>query len=302
MTFNTEIVKGIVVPLLTPVDENEMIDEAKLRFMVDHVIDHGIHGILAFGSNSEFYMFDEDEMIEATKVIIDQAKGRVPIYFGIGAIRTKHAVRIAKKAAELAVDGISILQPMFIKPTNEALYHHFKTVAEATPEKMVLIYNNPARAGYTIPLDIIYRLAHDVENIIGIKESSGDLTFTSELIRQNQDIDFKVFAGRDTVVYPSLAVGAVGAVCSTANMYTELVTGIYDKYVAGDLAGSLADQFTLNPIRLSQDAASFPAATKDMANLMGLEVGPSVLPTESAEGPVLEKMKDEMKKAGFLSE
>ncbi len=302
MEFARDKIRGIIVPLLTPVDKNEDICEEKLRFMVERVIEHGVHGILAFGSNSEFYMFEEAELIAATKIIIDQTKGRVPIYFGVGAIRTRAAIRIAKRAAKLAVAGISVLQPMFIKPTEEGLYHHFKAVAESVPEKMVLIYNNPGRAGYSLSLNVIERLAHDVENIVGIKESSGDLTFTSELIRRNQDIDFRVMAGKDTVVYPSLCVGAVGAVCSTANMYTELVCGIYDKYISGDFAGALENQFNLNPLRLSQDAASFPAATKDMANLMGFDIGPSVLPTESTDGIVLEQMRHEMIRAGFLKE
>lgn len=302
MKFNTEQLQGIIVPLLTPVDKDEKIDDEKLRFMVEHVIEHGVHGILAFGSNSEFYMFDEDEMIHATQVILDQTQDRVPVYFGVGAIRTQHAIRLAKKAAKLAVSGISVLQPMFIKPTDEALYHHFSSISKAIPGKMMLVYNNPGRAGYSVTLDVIDQLAHDCDNIVGIKESSGDLTFTSELLRRTQDIDFKVFAGKDTVVYPSLCVGAAGAVCSTANIYPELVSGIFDKYVSGDLKGALADQFKLNPIRLSQDAASFPAATKDMANLMGLDVGKSILPTESATGKVLENMKSQMKKAGFLNE
>lgn len=298
--FETEKIRGIIVPIITPVDEKENISETKLRAIVRRVIDHGVHGILAFGSNSEFYMFEDDEMIEATKIILDEAKGKVPVFFGLGTIRTKHAVRLAQKAAKLPVDGISVLQPMFIKPTEEALYHHFKTIAEAVPEKMVLLYNNPGRTGYTMSLGLIERLAHEMKNIVGIKDSSGDLTFLSELIRRNKDIGFRVMAGKDTVVYPALCVGAIGSVCSTANMYTELVCGIYDKYMAGDHEGALENQFVLNPIRLSQDPASFPAATKDMANLMGMDVGPSVLPTEATAGPILENMKKEMKKAGYL--
>lgn len=298
--FETDKIKGIVVPLLTPVDENENISEEKLRKVVRHVIDHGVHGILAFGSNSEFYMFDDDEMIEAAKIIIDEANGAVPIFFGIGKIRTKHVINLAKRAAKLDIAAISILNPMFIKPTSEALYNHFKAVADAVPDTMVLLYNNPGRAGYSIPLTVITRLAHDVDNIVGIKESSGDVTFLSEIIRQNQDVNFRVMAGKDTIVFPALSVGAVGSVCSTANMYTELVSGIYDKYVAGDLKGSLENQFKLNPIRCSQDPASFPAATKDMANLMGMNVGPSILPTEETTGAIMENMKTEMRKAGYL--
>ena len=298
--FEVEKIRGIIVPLITPVDGEENICEVRLRRIVDHVISHGVHGILAFGSNSEFYMFEEAEMIAAMEIILDEVKGRVPVFFGLGSIRTKHGVRLAKQAAKLPVDGISVLQPMFIKPTEPALYHHFKTIAEAVPDKMVLLYNNPGRTGYSMSLTLISQLAHEVKNIVGIKDSSGDLTFLSELIRQNQDIGFRVMAGKDTVVYPSLCVGAVGSVCSTANMYTELVCGIYDKYVSRNHQEALKDQFKLNPIRLSQDPASFPAATKDMANLMGMDVGPSVLPTEATSGVILESMKKEMREAGFL--
>lgn len=295
-----EDLKGVIVPLLTPVDEDENIDEKRLRKVVEHVITHGIHGILAFGSNSEFYMFDEDEQIEGMKIIIDQAKGRVPLYFGIGAIRTKHAIRLAKKAAQLNIDGISILQPMFVRPTEEALYDHFKAIADAVPDKFVLLYNNPGKTGYAISLNNVEKLAHNVENIVGIKDSSGDLTYTSEVIRRNSDIGFRVFTGKDTITYPGLCIGAVGAVMSTGNMFTELVTGIYNNYVAGDYEKALELQFKLNPVRMSQDAASFPAATKDMANLLGMDVGKSVLPTPESKGKVLENMKQAMKDADLL--
>ncbi|MFD1484091.1 dihydrodipicolinate synthase family protein [Lacticaseibacillus baoqingensis] len=298
--FDTSRIKGIIVPILTPVDKDENIDIPKLKWMTRHVIDGGVHGILAFGSNSEFYMFSDDEMLAATQAILDEAKGQVPVFFGIGHIRTKQAVALAKRAAKLDVEAISVLQPMFIQPTEASLYRHFKTIAEAVPNTKMLLYSNPGRAGYTMSDDLIVKLAHDVDNIIGIKESSGNVTKLEELIRRTQDINFKAMAGKDTIVFPGLAVGAAGAVCSTANMYTELVAGIYDKFVAGDLKGALANQFKLNPIRQSQDAASFPAATKDMANLMGMDVGPSVLPTEATTGPVLEKMKQAMKDGGYL--
>ena len=292
--------KGVFTPILTPVDEEERIDEAKLRRQVDFVIEHGVDGILAFGSNSEFYMFSDDEMIEGTKIILDQAAGRVPVIFGVGAIRTRSCINIAQRAAELDIDGIAILHPMFIQPTNEALVHHYTAIANAVPDTFVFIYHNPGRCGYAMPNDIIVELAHNVPNILGIKDSTGNITALQELIRRCSDIDFVAFVGKDTVVFPGLCCGADGAVCSTANIYPELVCGIYDKFVAGDYEGSRENQFKLNPIRLSQDAASFPAATKDMANLMGMDVGPSILPTEATTGAALEGMKRAMREGGYL--
>lgn len=294
--------EGIYVPILMPV-KNEFdgaIDIERLRQQVSYVIEHGVDGILAFGSNSEFYMFSDDEMLEATEAIVDEAAGRVPVMFGVGHIRTSQCVELAKRAAKLGIDAISVLQPMFITPTQTALYHHFKAIAEAVPDTAVLIYNNPGLAGYPVTIDTIVKLAHDVPNIVGIKDSSGNITNLQELVRQCADIDFKVFAGKDTVVFAGFCCGAAGAVCSTANIYPELVCSIYDKFVAGDYAGSREAQFKLNPIRLSQNAASFPAATKDMANLLGMEVGPSVLPTEATDGAALEGMKAAMREGGYL--
>lgn len=302
MTMKTDHIKGIIVPILTPVDKEEKIDEAKLRFMVDHVIEDGVHGILAFGSNGEFYMFEEDELERGFEIIVDQTKGRVPVFFGIGAISTKKAVRLAKMAEAKGADGISILQPMFIKPTFDELYNHFKVVAEAVPNSPVLLYNNPGRVGYSMSQELVEKLAHEVPNIVGMKDSSGDFTALCEFIRRNRDVDFKVMAGKDTLVFPGLCVGTVGSVCSIANMFGPLVTSIYNKYMAGDIAGSLEAQFQLNPVRLIQDKASFPVATKDMANLMGLEVGEPVRPSMSTQGTVLELMKKNIEDAGLFQE
>ncbi|ERL10800.1 dihydrodipicolinate synthase family protein [Olsenella profusa] len=292
--------KGIFVPILTPVDEEGRIDSAKLRKQVDYVIEHGVDGILAFGSNSEFYMFDDDEMIDATREILDETSDRVPVMFGIGHIRTSACITLAKRAAELDIDAISVLQPMFIRPTDQALYNHYAAIAQAVPDTAMFVYNNPGRAGYPIPIATIVSLAHRLRNVRGIKDSTGNITDLQELIRQTADVTFTVFSGKDTIVFPGLCCGADGAVCSTANMFPELVCGIYDKYVAGDYEGSRACQFRLNPIRLSQDVASFPAATKDMANLMGMDVGPSVLPTEPTAGAALEGMKRAMRDGGYL--
>ena len=107
--MNTDYIKGVIVPIITVIDEDEKIDEAGMRRQVEFVIKGGLHGILAFGSNGEFYQIEEDEMERGLEIMIDQAAGRVPVYFGIGAINTKKCVRLAKMAAAHNVAGISIL-------------------------------------------------------------------------------------------------------------------------------------------------------------------------------------------------
>lgn len=299
--MNTEFLKGVIVPIITPIDSEERIDEQKLRDQVDYVIDGGVLGILAFGSNGEFYVVEEDEMERGLKIMVDQAAGRVPVYFGIGAISTKKCVRLARMAVKNGAAGISVLQPMFLKPTESELYQHFKTIADAVSDTPMLLYNNPGRVGYTMSANLVERLAHEVENIVGMKDTSGDITLTAEFIRRTRDVDFKVFGGKDTLLYASLCHGAVGGVCTAANFMPELITDIYNKYVAGDLQGSLEAQFKLNPVRLSMDGASFPVAAKDMAKLRGREIGEPYKPSlPTPEGPVLDKIRTEMKKAGLI--
>lgn len=299
--MNTDFIKGVVVPIITPIDAEEKIDEGKFRKQIDYIIDGGLQGILVFGSNGEFYQVEEDEMERGLKIAVDQAAGRVPVYFGIGAINTKKCVRLAKMAAANGAAAVSILQPMFLKPDATELYTHFKTIAEAIPETPVLLYNNPGRVGYGISADMICKLAHNVPNIVGMKDTSGDITLTEECVRRNRDVNFKVFGGKDTLLYASLCVGAVGGVCTAGNFMPELIGAVYQKFAAGDMAGSLEAQFVLNPVRLSMDGASFPVAAKDMANLRGLDVGVPYLPNlPTPEGPVLDKIKSCMKEAGLI--
>ena len=298
--MNTEFIKGIIPPVITPITDDEKLNESALREQVDFMISGGINGILAFGSNGEFYMIEEEEMPELLKIIIDQVKGRIPVYMGIGAIRTSKCVRLAKMGVRLGAQGVSVLQPMFLKPTEDELYDHFKAIAGAVQDVPMLLYNNPGRTGYPIPQAVVEKLAHSVPNIAGMKDSSGDMTETMEYIRRNKDVNFKVLAGRDTLIYPSLEVGAVGAVCTTANYMPELVCSIYQKFIAGDHNAALEAQFRLNPIRLAMDKSSFPVATKDYANLIGRKMGNPYLPNKCSPPAQMENLRRELIKAGLL--
>ena len=284
--IDTSFIKGIIPPIITPVDDDSNINEAKMRDQVDFVINGGVHGILAFGSNSEFYIFEEDEYRKILEIIISQTKGRVPVYMGIGAIRTQKCVRLAKMAQELGADGISVLQPMFLKLTDEEMYEHFSAIANAVPTMPMLLYNNPGRTGYTMSYNFVMRMIENCPKTIRMT--------------RNLDRPFKVFGGKDTLVFGTLVHGGAGAVCTTANIFPELVCSIYEKFIAGDLQGALDAQYRMNPVRLSMDLASFPAAAKDMANMAGRNVGNPCRPVLPSSGKVLETMRDEMKKAGII--
>jgi 4-hydroxy-tetrahydrodipicolinate synthase len=299
--MNTDFIKGIIPPILTPITAEERFDERAMRDQIEFMTAGGISGILAFGSNGEFYMLEEDEMETILKVIIDQVKGRIPVYMGVGAIRTSKCVRLARLGLRLGARGVSVLQPMFLKPTEDELLAHFKAIAAAAEGAPVLLYNNPGRTGYPISQGVVEKLAHTVSNIVGMKDSSGDLTETMEYIRRNRDAGFRVLVGKDTLVYPGLEVGAVGAVCTTANYAPELVCSIYEKFIAGDKAGALALQYKLNPIRLAMDKSSFPVAAKDYANLLGRKVGDPYPPNAPSPPAQMEKLRQELRRAGLLS-
>lgn len=300
--MNTDYIKGIIPPILTPVDENERIDEARLRKQVDYIISGGVKGILAFGSNGEFYAVETDEQYRGLRIILDQTAGRVPVYFGIGAINTRQCIRMAQSALELGAQAVSVLQPMFLKPNEAELFRHFSKIAHAIEGRHMLLYNNPGRVGYTLTADLVIRLIEENDNIVGIKDSSGDMTLTSELIRRTLHTPFKVLGGKDTLIYGTLAHGGHGAVATMANIFPELVCSIYEAYIHGDPDASLNLQRKLNPLRLMLDKASFPVGTKDYANLNGQDVGLPYSPNLPSGEAVLQQMRDVMREAGYLPE
>jgi 4-hydroxy-tetrahydrodipicolinate synthase len=297
--MDTSFIKGIIPPILTPIKEDESLDEQALRNLIEFIIEGGCSGILAFGSNGEFYMMEEDEMEAALEVMLDQIAGRIPLYMGVGNIRTSKCIRLAQMGVRLGAKGISILQPMFLKPSDEELKQHIRSIAASVPNTAVLLYNNPGRCGYAMSQDLVQDLAHSVPNLVGMKDSSGDLTQTMEFIRRNADVSFKVMCGKDTLIYSGLCVGAVGAVCSTANYLPALVCSIYESYMAGDMKKSLEAQWKLNPIRLATDKSSFPVATKDLANLVGQRVGKPFLPNLPSPSKQMEHLKSELLKGGY---
>lgn len=299
--MDTSFIYGVVPPILTPVDADECVEEKGLRRIIDRVISGGVHGILVLGSNGEFYGLDYEQQQRAVQITVDHVKGRVPVYMGIGAITTKECIKLARMGYQAGVQAITLLPPMFLAPNEEELYQHFKKVSEATPLPF-LLYNNPGRVGNKLSANLVERLA-EVPNIVGMKDSSGDMTLLAECIRRTRDKGFKIFAGKDPMILASLVYGAVGAVASTANIVPELVVEIYDKFKAGDLKGSLEAQYKLNPLRMTFDLASFPVVTKDAANLIGLELGRSILPNTTASAAVKEKLQtilDDLTNQGYI--
>jgi 4-hydroxy-tetrahydrodipicolinate synthase len=268
--------KGIIPAMVTPLTQEGKVNDKGLKKLVDFLIDGGSHGIFVVGTTGEFYGLTVEEKERLFALTIEYAEGRVPVYAGTGAITTKECIQLTRLAEKHKVDAVSILTPMFISPSQQELILHYRKIADAT-SLPILLYNNLPKTGLTITPATVETLA-DVENIVGVKDSSGDFTLTSEYIRRTRDKDFHVLAGRDTLIHACLCYGGAGSIAACANVAPRLVADIYDKYVAGDIKGSLEAQYKLAPLRMAFTLGSFPTVIKESLELLGIEAGPSMSP------------------------
>src|SRR5947207_2002656 len=175
-------IRGIIPPVATPMQANEDIDLPRLKWFLDRQLDAGVHGIFVLGTNSECYALDEREKQEVIATTVAHVKKRVPVFAGTGAETTREVIRLTKMAEREGVDGVSIITPYFVSPTQKEIADHYRRIAEST-SLPVMLYSNPATCGgVKVEPDTAAKLA-EVPNILGIKDSSGDLQNTNEMIR-----------------------------------------------------------------------------------------------------------------------
>jgi len=196
------------------------------------------------------------------------------------------------------VDGVSIITPYFISPTQQEIYDHYRRIAEHT-RLPVILYNNPSTCGgIKIDVDTAVRLA-EIRNVLAIKDSSGDLQNTNELIRSVPP-RFSVLMGRDTLIFPALMFGARGAVPATANIAPALLAEIYNAFQRGDLEASKAAQLRLNPLRLALNLCTPPGAVKAALQVLGASIGPCRSPIAGLAEEKLPKMRAALEAAGLM--
>ena len=291
-------IRGIIPPVATPMQANEDLDLPRLKWFMDHLIKEGVHGIFVLGTNSEFYAMDEREKQEVIATAVEHVRGRVPVYAGTGAETTREAVRLTKMAEREKVDGVSVITPYFVSPSQQEIYDHYRRIAENTSLPVVL-YNNPGTCGgVKIDIDTVARLA-EIPNILGIKDSSGDLQNTNEYIRVVPE-RFSVMMGRDTLIFPALMFGARGAVPATGNIAPRLLVEIYETFMRGDIAASKAAQLRLNPIRMALTLGTPPGGVKAALMAMGMSIGPSRSPVAPLSPEKMQKMKAVLEQAGLM--
>lgn len=297
---STDFIKGVIPAVVTPMTEDQELDRPGLETLLEHLIEAGVDGVFTVGTAGEFWALTVEEKQRVFEWTVASVHGRVPVYVGTCASSTHEAVELARLAHQAGADCISVLTPVFITPDDDQMFQHYKAVADAVPAMPVLLYGNPARTNNPLSANLVERLAKEVENICGIKDSSGDLTTTAEYIRRTPE-DFRVLMGRDTLIYAALQHGARGAIAASANIAPELAVEIYGSFIAGNPEEALAAQFRLAPLRLAFGLGTFPAMLKTGAELMGIPVGPPRAPVTRLTAKDRETLRQVLVGMGKLS-
>lgn len=291
--------KGIVVAMVTPFNDDESLDEEGLRTVVRFLVGRGVHGLFPAGSQGEFYALTVDERRRVLEITIEAAGGQAFVLAHVGAVTTREAVALARHAEAAGADALSAITPFFVEPSPEELYCYYVELALAV-SLPVLAYNNPGRTGVNLLPATVARVAGEALNFAGIKDSSGDLTQFAEYIRLCPP-GFQAFMGCDSLVFAGLAHGAVGAVMATANVVPELAVSIYDAVAARDYARAHELQRLLAPLRLAFGLGSFPVMIKEAMQMIGLPAGPARRPVGPLSDEARARLREVLRQVGATS-
>lgn len=269
--------RGIIIPVVTPTDGRGNLDAAAYRRLIGYFAENGVHGIFPFGTTGEFYAFSNDTYRRMLEITREAAPATMQVYAGANHITTQGAVELARIAESVGVDALSVLTPMFVSQTQEELTAYYRTIAQSTGLPVIL-YNNRPKTNVHIEPRTLAELAQ-IPNIVGIKDSTGDMTNTAEYIRLTRHLPgFHVLMGRDTLIYAALCYGAAGAIASCANVAPGLAVSIYERFRAGDHQGALEAQFQLAQLRIATNMGTFPVVIKEALRLIGYDAGDCVAP------------------------
>lgn len=285
-------VKGIIPPILTPMHDDETVNEQELRSQVNRMIGAGVHGVFPCGTNGEAYALSFAEKVRILEVTVDEAKGRVPVYMGSGCITTRETVELSRKSQELGADVLSIITPSFAAASQDELYAHYREVAEAVDLPIVL-YNIPARTGNALAPGTVARLARDVPNIVGAKDSSGNFDNMKQYIELTADLGrpFSILSGNDSLILPALVFGGHGGVAGCANVFPGTMVEIYEAFTAGDFERAKRVQDSIRIFRNCFKYGNPNTIIKIAAGLLGNPVGPCRKPFSTLTGQGMEELK-----------
>src|SRR5580693_1661098 len=236
---------GCGTALVTPFRKDLSLDEATLRVLVRRQIKAGINFLVPCGTTGESPTLSQEEHLRVVAITLEEAKGKVPVLAGAGGYNTHHVIEMAREAERMGADGILSVTPYYNKPTQEGLYHHFKAIAASTSLPIIL-YNVPPRTNVNIDPPTLRRLA-EIENIIGVKEASGNIAQMTQVIQQVPE-QFIVLSGDDALTLPLVAMGGRGLISVTSNEIPAEMTRLVQLCLAGEFATARALQRKLLPL------------------------------------------------------
>ena len=262
------IVTGSSTALITPF-KNGKLDEQSYAALIQRQINNGMDAVCPVGTTGESATLTSDEDIRCMEIAVEVCKGtKTKVLAGAGSNSTAEAINTAKRALSCGVDAIFSVSPYYNKPSQEGLYQHYKTIAESVPDLPFMLYNVPGRTGVDISADTTIRLFDDVKNIYGVKEATGSLERTVELLSRRPDL--KVFSGDDAIDYPILANGGAGITSVTSNLMPDLKSELVRLALSGDFAGAKAINDKLYSLNAVMFCEANPMPIKAAMYIAGL--------------------------------
>ena len=269
MTTKIDWMRGCATALVTPFTAGGAIDEESMRALVDRQISGGVRLLVPCGTTGESATMTEEEDARVIAMTIDVARGRAKVIAGAGSNSTAAAIEYSQRARDLGADAVLQVAPWYNKPTQEGLYAHFRAIAEAVPETPIMLYNVPGRTSSNIAAPTTLRLARDCENIVAIKEASGNLTQIMEILR-DRPTNFSVLSGDDSVTLPLIALGGKGIVSVASNEIPDLMSRMTDLALDGNWAEARELHYRILPLMEINFIESSPGPVKAAMAMMGL--------------------------------
>jgi len=269
MTMRVGWMRGCATALVTPFTADGAIDEDRMRALVDRQITGGVRLLVPCGTTGESATMTEAEDQRVIALTIEVARGRAHVIAGAGSNSTAAAIEYSQRARDAGADAVLQVAPWYNKPTQEGLYAHFRAIAEAIPQTPVMLYNVPGRTSSNIAAQTTLRLARDCENIVAVKEASGDLTQIMGILRE-RPANFCVLSGDDAVTLPLIALGADGIVSVASNEIPDLMSRMTELALAEKWDEARALHYRILPLMEINFIESSPGPVKAAMAMMGL--------------------------------
>src|SRR6266852_2776130 len=269
MTMKLDWMRGCATALVTPFKSDGAIDEERMRALVDRQISGGVRLLVPCGTTGESATMTEAEDQRVIALTIEVTRGRARVIAGAGSNSTTAAIEYSQRARDLGADAVLQVAPWYNKPTQEGLYAHFSAIAEAIPEMPIMLYNVPGRTSSNIAAQTVLRLARACENIVAIKEASGNLTQIMQILRE-RPANFCLLSGDDAVTLPLIALGAEGIVSVASNEIPDLMSRMTNLALDGNWTEARALHYRILPLMEINFIESSPGPVKAAMAMMGL--------------------------------